>query len=141
MKKFLFCTGAALAIALYPGGAAAQSFERTATFTNSTMTDSGRCTVEVMVPGEARIRIHRDTAKLEHVSGRAPEWKRFECTGQMPKNPASFRVEMKEGRGHEEMVHGPAHNGGTAVVYINDPKHGEDTYSFDIVWGNTPPQH
>ena len=136
MKKFLFSATAAMALAIYPAGAA--SSERTATFTSTAVADSGSCKVEVVVPGEARVRIHRDTAKLEHVSGRAPEWRTFECTSAMPTKPTDFRVETNDSRGKQELVHGPRGNGGTAVVYIADPKHGEGTYTFNVIWGNAP---
>ena len=134
MKKLLF--SAIATSAMVTGLMAAQSSQRTASFTSNTVADSGRCTVEVVVPGEARVRIHGDTATLVKVSGRDPEWRKFECTSQMPKKPAEFRVETTGGRGHEELVHGPRGHSGTATVFINDPKHGEDTYSFEVVWGN-----
>jgi glyoxylase-like metal-dependent hydrolase (beta-lactamase superfamily II) len=53
----------------------------------------------------------------------------------MPDKPVAFRVESLGGRGTQEMIHGPRHHGGDAVVYIRDPKHGEDTYTFDVMWG------
>ena len=140
MKTLLFSAIAALAIAICPLGAqtTTMTFERTATFTSNTASDSGQCTVEVMVPGQARVKIHGDHATLEKVSGRDPEWRKFECTSPMPSKPGTFRVETTGGRGHEEMVHGPRHNGGSAVVLIDDPKHGEDVYSFNVIWGDRP---
>jgi len=134
MKKLVFSAIAALAIAIGPAGA--QTLVRTASFTSNVAADTGQCTVEVMVPGEAQIKIEGDSAKLYQLGGRSPEWRRFECTSPMPKKPASFRLETASGRGHEELIHGPRHNGGKAVIYIDDPKHGEDTYSFNVIWGN-----
>lgn len=136
---FLSTLAAALVLTIAPANAH-ENYKKTATFTNSAVADSGSCTVEVMVPGAARVKIHGDTATLEHVSGRAPEWRRFECSSAMPRNPASFRVENVSGRGHEEMVHGPKHNGGSVVVYINDSKKGEDTYTFNVIWGTARTQ-
>jgi hypothetical protein len=133
MKKLLFSAIALSAIVMY--GADKRTYERAATFASNTPADTGSCTVEVMVPGEARVRIHGDSATLIHESGRTPEWKKFECSSPMPKKPAAFRVENLGGRGKEELIHGPKGFGGTATVYIADPKHGDDTYSFQVVWG------
>jgi hypothetical protein len=134
MKQFLLSAAAALALTI-SATAATHDHSRTATFTSSAVTDSGKCTVEVMVPGQARVKINGSIATLERVSGRTPEWRRFECTSPMPKKPASFRVESLGGRGHQDLVHGPRHNGGTATVRIDDPKKGDDVYTFDVVWG------
>jgi len=136
MKKLLFSAIATLAISISPAGA--KTYDRTASFKSSTVSDSGQCTVEVVVPGQARVKINGDSASLLQVGGRTPEWRKFECTSPMPKKPVNFRLEKTGGRGHEELVHGPRHNGGTAVIVIDDPKHGEDTYTFDIVWGTAP---
>ena len=133
MKKPLFSAIAALAITL--SSAAAKDHERMATFTSDVAADAGQCTVEVMVPGAARVKIDGGSAKLEKLSGRDPEWRRFECTSRLPEKPAAFRLETLGGRGHQELVHGPRHHGGKAVVRIDDSKRGEDTYSFNIVWG------
>jgi hypothetical protein len=96
--------------------------------------DSGKCTVEVVVPGAAQVRVKGDSASLIKMSGRNPEWKRFECSSPLPKKPVDFRMEATGGRGHQVLEHGPRYNHGTAVINIDDPGHGEDTYSFDLIW-------
>jgi len=58
----------------------------------------------------------------------------------MPKKPAAFRMETIGGRGHQDLVNGPRHHGGTARIYIHDSKSGEDTYTFNLVWGH-PSEH
>jgi len=136
MKKLLFSAIPVLAIGISP--AIAETLHRTASFASNVASDSGQCTVEVMVPGQARIRLDGDSASLQKMSGRSPEWRRFECTSRMPEKPVAFRMESTSGRGRQEMVHGPRHHGGTAVFFIDDPKHGEDLYSFDIIWGAPP---
>src|ERR1041385_4985781 len=133
MSKLLFTAIPILAIAISPAGA--KSYHRTASYTSDMVSDSGKCTVQVVVPGEARVKIEGDSASLEKVSGREPEWRKFECSSKMPEKPVEFRVESLGGRGHQELVHGPRHHGGNAVIRIDDPKHGEDTYTFDIMWG------
>ncbi len=129
----LFLTGiVAAATAALPAGAA--DLNRTATYTSTVAADSGKCTVEVVVPGTAQVRVHGDTAKLIKTSGREPEFKRFECTSPLPKKPVDFRMETTTGRGHQVLEHGPRYHGGTAVINIDDPGHGEDTYTFDLIW-------
>jgi hypothetical protein len=139
MKKLLFSAIPLLAIAIAP--AIAKTGHRTATFTSNTPSDSGRCTVEVVVPGSARVKIEGASATLQKEGGRDPEWRRFECTSPMPEKPVAFRVGNLGGRGKQELVHGPRHHGGDAVVYVSDPKHGEDTYTFDVMWGAETSQH
>jgi len=136
MKKLLFSAIPVLAIAIAP--AIAKTEHRKATFTSNVAAESGQCTVEVVVPGAARVRVEGDEATLQRMSGRSPEWRRFECTSPLPEKPEAFRVETTGGRGHQEMVHGPRHHGGSAVDYIDDSKHGDDTYSFNLVWGGAP---
>jgi hypothetical protein len=138
MKKLLFSTITTLAIVIPLSADHAQ--RRTATFASNQAADSGSCTMEVVVPGQARIKVEGSEAKLEKISGRDPEIKRFECTSQMPEKPVAFRMEDTGGRGHMELVHGPRHHGGDAVITIRDSKKGEDTYSFNLVWGNVATQ-
>jgi hypothetical protein len=141
MKKLLFSTAlGALAIAVSPVGA--NTHDRTATIVSQDLSgSSGRCTVEVVVPGAAHVRVEGNSAKLYELSGRSPEWRRFECTSPMPVKPGAFRMEAIDGRGRLDLVHGPRHHGGDALVYIHDSKSGEDSYTFNLVWGNGSTEH
>jgi hypothetical protein len=132
MNKPLFSVIAASAIAI--GIAGASTHERTATLTSNGVSGSGKCTVEVVVPGTAEIKIEGSSASLQKFSGRDPEWRRFECTSALPEKPVAFRLESVGGRGRQELVHGPRHHGGSAKIFIHDHKRGEDTYTFNIVW-------
>ena len=73
--------------------------------TSNLAADSGQCTVEVVVPREVRIKVQGNDARLERISGRDPEFKRFECTGAIPEEPVAFRMEETGGRGHMELVY------------------------------------
>ena len=132
MKKYVLSGMIASAVAIWPAGAA--DLNRTATYTSTTAAGSGKCTVEVVVPGAAQVRVHNDSAKLIKMSGREPEWKKFECSSPLPKKPVDFRMEATGGRGHQMLEHGPKDHRGTAVINIDDPGKGEDTYSFDLIW-------
>jgi hypothetical protein len=132
MKQFVLSGIIGSAIVFAPAFGA--ELIRTASYTSTVATDSGKCTVEVVVPGTAQVRVKGDSATLIKMSGRDPEWKRFECSSPLPKKPVDFRMETTGGRGHQDLRHGPRYNRGTAVVDIDDPGHGEDTYSFDLIW-------
>jgi hypothetical protein len=95
----------------------------------------GRCTVEVVVDGAANVEIRGDVANLRDVSGRPPQFRRFECTSIMPPNPADFRFRGIDGRGRQTLIRDPR-SGGAAVVRIEDPAGGAEGYTFEIMWSN-----
>lgn len=120
------------AFSLVSGPAFAQM--RRAAITGGGNFDRGNCTIEVVVDGAADVEIRGDTAILRNFSGQPPQWRRFECTGVMPPNPAGFRLAGVDGRGRQQLLRDPR-EGGTAVVRIEDPDHGAEGYTFDIMWG------
>src|SRR5258707_988226 len=93
----------------------AETLQRRAMLTGTGNSDRGKCTVEVVVDGAAEIQIRGDTATMRNLSGQTPQWRRFQCTGPMPANPANFRFQGVDGRGSQELVRDPR-NGGGAVV-------------------------
>lgn len=123
---------AAAVVILAP--AHAQTFQRRASIVGGGGNNGGKCTIEVVVDGAAEVQINGDSATLNNLSGRPPEWRRFECTGRMPFNPGEFRFEGRDGRGRQELVRDPR-NGGPAVIRIEDPQNGAEGYTFDILWG------
>src|SRR5215813_1502974 len=121
--------GAAFASAIY-----AQGLSRQAAITGGGSPDRGKCTIEVVVDGAAKVEIRGNTATLRDMNGRPPQWRRFECTGVMPANPANFRFQGVDGRGRQALIQDPR-NGGVAVVQIEDPQGGAEGYTFDVTWG------
>jgi hypothetical protein len=97
--------------------------------------DRGKCTLEVVVDGATEVKIRGDTATLHNLSGALPRWRRFECTGPLPRHPDDFRFAGVDGRGRQTLVLGPE-DGGTAVVRIEDNAGGSEGYTFDIMWAN-----
>src|SRR5437762_6151316 len=91
----------------------AQTTERRARLTGSGASDRGKCTVEVVVDGAADVEIRGDRATLRNLSGQPPQWRRFECSGIMPANPADFRFTGVDGRGRQQLIRDPR-NGGVA---------------------------
>ena len=111
----------------------AQMSQRRAVVTGRGDPDRGKCTIEVVVDGAAEVEIRGENAILRNLSGRPPEWRRFECTSVMPPNPADFRFAGVDGRGRQQLVRDPR-SGGGAVVRIEDPDNGAEGYTFDLTW-------
>ncbi len=116
------------------GSLDAQSMPRRAAMIGGGSPDSGKCTVEVIVDGAAEVEIRGDTAVLRNLKGQTPQWRRFECSGPLPAQPANFRFSGVDGRGRQQLVQDPRNNRGTAVVRIEDPDNGSEGYTFDIRW-------
>ncbi len=109
---------------------------------------NGVCTVDVIVDGVAEVEISGDVGRLRTVSGQPAAWRRFECSGPLPRNPVEFRVAPVRGRGAVRRVQDPRTNGGTAKVRIDDPQSGNERYIFDVQWNEysrggppSPPAH
>ena len=65
--------------------------QRQATIVGGGSPDRGKCTIEVVVDDVAQVEIRGTMATLRTLSGQPAQWRRFECTGAMPANPANFR--------------------------------------------------
>jgi len=102
--------------------------------------ERGSCRVEVLVDATARVEIRGREGILRRAGqgGQLPQWRRFECMGEMPPNMGEFRFAGVRGRGSQRLVQDPR-NGGVAVVEINDPQGGADVYAFDLVWDRGVP--
>jgi hypothetical protein len=129
MRKLILVNAALLAMGVSAFGQAS----RRANMVGNGSGDQGKCTVEVVVDGVANVEIRGDTGYLRTVSGQPAQWRRFECNGVMPRNPADFRFSGVDGRGKQQLVADPR-NGGVAVVHIEDPSGGSEAYTFDIEW-------
>jgi hypothetical protein len=129
---------AAAAFAAFSGTVTAQNQTRRMTLVGGGTPDRGKCTIEVVVDGAAEVEIRGDTATLRNLSGAAPQWRRFECTGPLPSKPGNFRFTGVDGRGRQQLIHDPR-SGGSALVRIDDPDSGSEGYTFDITWGNAAP--
>ncbi len=136
MYRYLLATGGAMLLA----AAASNAQPMRASIVGNGDPNSGRCTVQVVVDGAATIEINGTNANLRDVSGSAPQWRRFECTGPMPANAANLRFRPLEGRGRQQLIRDPR-NGGSAVVRVEDPEAGADSYSFELTWSGGGPQY
>jgi len=80
-----------------------QGLQRRASIVGGGGLDYGKCTIEVWVDGGAQVEIIGDTATLRDTNGQTPQWRRFECTGPLPANPANFRFAGVDGRGSQKL--------------------------------------
>jgi hypothetical protein len=128
----LFTVFAAACVVAFPAGA--QQYQRRATMVGGGGPDRGKCTIEVVVDGSAEVEIRGDQGVIRNISGRPAEWRRFQCSAPLPRNPAGFRFAGVDGRGRQQLVSEPR-NDGVAVVRIEDPQGGAEGYTFDLIWG------
>jgi hypothetical protein len=108
--------------------------QRRATMVGGGGGDRGKCTIEVVVDGVAEIEIRGDQGSIRNLAGQPAQWRRFECSAPLPRNPGEFRFQGIDGRGRQDLVRDPR-NGGAAVVRIEDSKGGSEGYTFDLIWG------
>ncbi|MEO8098688.1 MAG: hypothetical protein ABI811_13375 [Acidobacteriota bacterium] len=134
MQMRLWTVGVAATVFMI-GLANGQTLQRRANVTAGGSPDRGECRIEVTVDGAAEVEIRGGNATLRNLSGQTPQWRRFDCTGTMPANPANLRFTGLDGRGRQELVRGPQ-NGGAMVVRIQDPDGGADGYAFAVTWGS-----
>src|ERR1700722_14064761 len=130
----------AAAVAALAGAQPEQEMRMRANVVGGGGFERGSCRVEVLVDSTARVEIRGREGMLRRAGpgGQAPQWRRFECMGEMPPNMGEFRFAGVRGRGGQRMVQDPR-NGGAAVVEINDPQGGADVYAFDLVWNRGVP--
>jgi hypothetical protein len=93
----------------------------------------GKCTIEVRVDGTAEVAILGDEARLRTLSGNPAQWVRFQCNQRMPTAPNDFRFKGIDGRGRQDLVQAGG-GGRPAVIRIDDPKGGDEGYTFDVEW-------
>jgi hypothetical protein len=98
--------------------------------------DQGKCTIEVVVDITAEVEIFGDRATIRTIAGQPSSFRRMECSGPMPINPAEFEFKGIDGRGNQRLMLDPRTNGGRALVRIDDPPNGREGYTFDLLWKN-----
>jgi hypothetical protein len=94
----------------------------------------GKCTFEVEVDEVAEIEIRGDQGYLRTISGSPARWRRLDCNQALPSAPNNFRFQGIDGRGRQDLVRDPNQNRGVAVIRIEDPKGGRESYTGDIMW-------
>ncbi len=111
----------------------AQLREKRAVLGDGPPNGPGNCRIEIVVDIRAEVEIQQDSALLRNLGGQRPQWKRFECTALMPLQPAGFKFTKVTGRGRLKLTLDPT-RGGPAVIQIDDPQPGVESYTIDISW-------
>jgi hypothetical protein len=106
---------------------------RSATISGSGGT-SGRCTIEVRVDITAEVDIYGDAGRLRTLAGQPAAWTRMDCDNPLPYRMTNFSFRRIEGRGTQQLVSDPRTNNSIAVIRIDDPRGGADSYTFEIEW-------
>ena len=95
----------------------AQTFPRRAEVSGGGGAREGKCRVEVAVDEVAEVEIRGADGLLRNLSGRPPQWRRFQCSAPMPLDPIGFRFQRINGRGRQELVENPSRSG-SAVIRV-----------------------
>lgn len=106
----------ALIVSTVPG--TAQQVTRRANINGNAV--DGKCTIEVVVDGSAKIEVQCDVGQMRNLSGSPAVWHRFECNGRMPASPHDFRFRGIDGRGDVQLLQDPRQTGGRIVFRIDD---------------------
>lgn len=104
--------------------------------------DNGYCVVRLRVDDEVLIHIRGNRLGFETVRGRDAYDEGSECSQPMPYGSAlaNFRFRGVDGRGRVELAESPdSGNRYTARVRIQDPKGGDEGYTFRVQWDNRNP--
>jgi hypothetical protein len=95
---------------------------------------SGKCTIEVRVDIAAEVDVYGDSGRLRTLAGQPATWRRMECTDALPYGMSDFRLRGIDGRGNVSLVQDPRNNNGMAIIRVEDPKSGSESFTFDIEW-------
>jgi hypothetical protein len=112
--------------------ALAQEFDRQAEIRGGDRS-RGRCEVVVVVDGAAEIQIRKAEGRLIDRRGAPAVWRHFECSAEMPRDPAEFGFRLVSGRGRAQLLQ-PARRGAPAIISVEDPQGGAGEYRLEIFW-------
>lgn len=97
----------------------------------------GRCRVRVRIDDEADVELRGDTIRIHVIKGGPGRDEGTECNAPLPTsgNITNFRFRGIDGRGTPRLVQEPAaRNYYVAVVNVQDPRGGDEGYTFDLSW-------
>jgi hypothetical protein len=97
----------------------------------------GRCRIRVRIDDEADVELRGDQIRIRPLRGRPGRDEGSECNAPLPTsgNIRNFRFRGIDGRGNPRLVQEPAsRNYYVAVVNVQDPRGGDEGYTFDLSW-------
>jgi hypothetical protein len=96
----------------------------------------GRCAIRVWVDNRAEVRLRGDGIHVRTVEGAPARDEGSECSQPIPYNSVSgFQIRQTAGRNQVTLAQEPSRmNNYTAMVAIEDPQSGGDSYAFEVSW-------
>ena len=87
------------------------------------------------VDSRIQIRVRNRIATIRTLSGRYPSNVRYDFRRALPTSTNFVSVRKRDGRGTVRIIEQPQRsNGYSALVEIDDPRGGDDFYSFELNW-------
>lgn len=101
----------------------------------------GRIWWRGVVDGSDRIRFRGDQVTIEHIGAQPIRDATYDISTALPTRRAVVvTLRLIRGRGRVELVEQPSsRNRYSAIVLVDDPKGGTDTYEFELLWESTEP--
>jgi hypothetical protein len=96
---------------------------------------SGRFVWRGLVDGSDRIILRGNQVSVEHIDAQPVRDATYDLSSPLPRRGAEVTLRVIRGRGRVVIVEQPSsRNRYSAVVLIEDPKGGTDTYEFYLAW-------
>jgi hypothetical protein len=148
MKRILIAilaVGVLTAEAQYRGRSGVRYINQGTVFTVRRTSDwspnrrDGRCTIRVRIDDDSDVELRGDQIRIRVLRGGPGRDEGSECNAPLPTsaNISDFRFRGREGRGNPRLVQEPNRgNYYVAVVNVQDPKGGDEGYTFELTWNS-----
>lgn len=146
MQRLVFAVavlGAMSAEAQYSGRSGVRYSNQGTTFTVRRTNDwsedrrDGRCRIRVRIDDDSDVELRGDQIRIRVLRGGPGRDEGSECNAPLPRNGEirNFRFRGIDGRGNPRLVQEPgSRNYYVAVVNVQDPKGGDESYTFELTW-------
>ena len=97
----------------------------------------GRCRIRVRIDDDSDVELRGDQIRIRPLRGGPGRDEGSECNAPLPMsgNIRNFRFRGIDGRGNPRLVQEPgSRNYYVAVVNVQDPRGGDEGYTFDLTW-------
>jgi hypothetical protein len=98
---------------------------------------TGRCRIRVRIDDDSDVELRGEQIRIRVLRGGPGRDEGSECSAPLPTsgNIRNFRFRGIDGRGNPRLVQEPdSRNYYVAVVNVQDPKGGDEGYTFDLTW-------
>jgi hypothetical protein len=97
----------------------------------------GKCRIRVRIDDDSDVELYGDQIRIRPLRGGPGRDEGSECNTPLPRsgNIRNFRFRGIDGRGNPRLVQEPgSRNYYVAVVNVQDPKSGDEGYTFELSW-------